>query len=405
MTVLDRSEFDPERDLQSGPYNRRGFTPELQQRIEERIERKSRSRWLRIPLAAAAVSASCALAVFLQWQGGWPDAGKPAQPAAAGAPLPPAAAEQAVVPKPLPYDSGLLLGLRTDFQRKSANNADAGSSDSSYRTLFIAPLNGQLDVAAEGKGILLPYGQSFWKIDAVTESSGSRVYSTLIAHPANRPVPDRPPVLRPDEQARHSERLLFAGNKYVTLEQNEVVQKGKRTLQTSRVWVKELQQVNGEMTQPADNQAARRYVRFQDLFGADKDRSDQWAIVRVPGAWVPNVATTTLEGDKESYSLKPVPLALPDAVVSHDQLCCTWADIRRVQPDAVDALSSPKKDFVAIITKSSIYFYEDRNGHIGDTPQLTINLNENETLVMAQWSTGAYVDDWVKASRNFLRKS
>lgn len=68
-------------------------------------------------------------------------------------------------------------------------------------------------------------------------------------------------------------------------------------------------------------------------------------------------------------------------------------------------LHSPKKDFVAIITPSSIYFYEDRNGKLGSSPLLTINLNESETLVMAQWATGSYVDNWVKASRNLLKKT
>ncbi|WP_156158131.1 hypothetical protein [Gordoniibacillus kamchatkensis] len=398
---MERPEFDPERDLQSGPYPRRGFTPELQQRIEERIERKARSRRLRLPFAAAAAAiAVCAVAALAQWPKGQPEH-KQAQAAAPAAAL--TAPAERIAIGPASYHSGLLLGLRTDFQRK-AGNSGPESADSSYRTLFIAPLDGRLDVAAEGKGILLPYGQTFWKIDAVSQSAGDDVYRTLIAHPANRPIPAQAIVPRSSVQVRHSERLLFAGNKYVTLEQTEAVQKGKRTLQTSRVWVKELQQVNGEMTMPADDAAARRYVGLQDLFGAGVNRADEWAIVRKPGTWVPAVASTTLDGDQESFVLNSIPLSLPDAVISHDQLCCTWADIQRIQPDAVDALSSPKKDFMAIVTPSSIYFNEVRNGQIGATPQLTINLNENEKLVMAQWATESYVDDWVKASRNYLKK-
>lgn len=402
MTVLDRSEFDPERDLQNGPYPRRGFTPELQKRIEERIERKSLVRRLHIPFAVAALTAACAAAILLQWPGRTAEK-KQALPQAAAALTTQPAASERFVASPMSYNSGLLLGLRTDFQHNTAK-ADAGSADSSYRTLFIAPLNDRLDVAAEGKGILLPYGQTFWKIDAVTQSAGDDVYRSLIAHPANRPVPERALLPRSGETVRHSERLLFAGNKYVTLEQNEVVQKGKRALQTSRVWVKELPQVNGEMTMPAEDAASRLYVDLQDLFGATLKRSAEWAIVRRPGAWVPVGAAVTVDGDKESYSLNPLSLALPDAVISHDQLCCTWADIQRVEPDAVDALSSPKKDFIAIITPSSIYFNEVRSGNIGASPQLTINLNENEKLVMAQWATGTYVDEWVKASRNYLKK-
>jgi hypothetical protein len=160
----------------------------------------------------------------------------------------------------------------------------------------------------------------------------------------------------------------------------------------------------GATAEPAG--AERNYIGFADIFGQTEKgvSADQWAIVRRPGSWVPAAAKTKLEGGQESYTLQPVSLTLPDAVVSHDQLCCTWADLKRVQPDATDAVSSPTKDFVAIITPSSIYFYEYRGGKLGESPLLTVNLNDNEKLVMAQWATGDYVANWVKAARNFLNK-
>jgi hypothetical protein len=404
MTILDRPDFDPERNLDEGPYRRKGFTPELQQRIQESIERKARKRRSALPLIACAAAAAAGLAIMMSLQFG-PAAMRSlplAASASASAPQQAAAKLDSAAAMPVPaYNSGLLLGLRTDFER-NAPRAAANSADSSYRTLFVAPLNGQLDVAAEGKGILLPYGQTFWKIDSVSQSAGSSYYSTLLAHPANKALPELAPLRADKQQLQHSEKLLYVGNKYVSLEQTETTARGQKTVRSKRVWVKEVKQVNGLMTLPTTDPSQRNYVRFRDLFGAAADSSDEWAIVRKPGMWTPALAAISVEGDKESYTLAPVAEALPDAVVSHDRLCCTWADIKRVQPDAVDALSSPEQDFVTIITPSTIYFYEDRSGKIGDSPQLSINLNENESLVMAQWATGDYVDEWVKASRNYL---
>lgn len=426
MTILDRPDFDPERDLSKGPYERPGFSQELQRRIEDSIERKSRIGWIRAPFIASAIALVTAGLVFVGWNG-WPWERQTTvhQTVATIAPKDFASEPSAAVITAPRFNSGVLIGLRTDYERKDVKSSAADNADSSYRTLFVAPLNGQLDVAAEGKGILLPYGQQFWKIDAVTKSAGSGLYSTLVAHPATKPLPEPVIAGNGQELVRHSERLLYAGNKYVSLEQSETTKRNRKPLQAKRVWVKTLEQLDGSMTLPASAPSSpaisppatasaaapvsveRKYVGYSEIFGqTEKGASrDQWAIVRRAGNWVPNAAKTHLDGDQESYSLTPVSLALPDAVVSHDQLCCTWADLRRVQPDAVDALSSPEKDFVAIITPSSIYFYEDRNGKLGESPLLIINLNDNEKLVMAQWATGDYVENWVKASRNFLKKS
>lgn len=407
---MDRSEFDPERDLSKGPYERPGFSPELQKRIEESIERRSRSGRRRASFIASVIALVTAGLIFVGWNG-WPQDRQTMAQSATKSPAKASAPETEAPAQPPQLTSGVLIGLRTDYERKDMKlSAAADKTDSSYRTLFVAPLNGQLDIAAEGKGILLPYGQQFWKIDAVAKQAGAGLYSTLVAHPATKPLPE--PIIsgKGQELVRHSERLLYAGNKYVSLEQSETTTSNRKPLQTKRVWVKTLEQLDGSMTMPvaaSSGSALRKYVGFEDIFGlAERGAStDQWAILRRPGAWVPHAAKMQLDGDTESYALSPVSLFLPDAVVSHDQLCCTWADLKRVQPDAVDALSSPKKDFVAIITPSSIYFYEDRNGKLGSSPLLTINLNESETLVMAQWATGSYVDNWVKASRNLLKKT
>ncbi|MFC0213927.1 hypothetical protein ACFFK0_15960 [Paenibacillus chartarius] len=407
---MDRSEFDPERDLQKGPYPHRGFNDELQKRIEESIERKSRWKRLRLSAAFTTFAAVGAFLLIMDWNG-WPQpqaqtelsvTTAAASPAADPAP---AEAGNSVSDTQMQYQSGLLIGLRADFKRKSAKLNSDQLPDSSYRTLFIAPVNGNLEVAAEGKGILLPYGQMFWKIDAVSSSSGGNIYNTVIAHPANKPV--LVPELQPSDGQRvqHTEKLLFVGNKYVSLEQTETAKSGNKKLQTSRIWVKELQQVNGQLTAATADPSKRNYVPFADLFGGSSTDSSQWAILRRPGSWVPNIADSVFNGDNESYMLRPVSMPLPDAVVSHDQLCCAWADIVRVQPSAVDALSSPKKDFLAVVTPTNLFFYETRGGKLGTTPKATVNLIENETVIMAQWSTGNYVEEWIKASRTYLKKS
>jgi hypothetical protein len=409
---VERPDYDTDKDLSSGPFQGKGFTDELQRRIEKTIERRSRLRrsWGYAIGTFSLIAA--AMIVFVHFDG-LPIMRSP-EVSANAADAKSAAGERTIVNHPVPLTSGVLIGLRTDFPRKDAKHTPFEEQDSSYRTLFVAPVNGQLDVAAEGSGILLPYGQVFWKVDQLTHETSTDVYHYLTAHPANKPAVKNKYADDPREQIDHSEKLLFVGNKYVSLTEADVVHNGSIPSQTKRVWVKELQQVTGSSTVPSSDAKDRRYVPLQDVIGplADEEAGgpgkqvDNWAIVRKSGHWVPQISETlnSNQGRTEGYTLKNTPLTLPEAVVSYDRLCCTWHDIKKVQPDAIDALSSPRQELMAIITPVNIYFYETNGGHIGSTPLLTVELNENETLIMAQWATGNYVDDWIRQARTYLKK-
>ena len=78
---------------------------------------------------------------------------------------PEATAAQARLLEEINVKSGLLIGLRQDAGTDTAANGAAGSP-SSYRTLMLAQVDGQLQIAAQGNGVLVPYGQKFWKIES-----------------------------------------------------------------------------------------------------------------------------------------------------------------------------------------------------------------------------------------------
>ncbi|MDG0813063.1 hypothetical protein [Cohnella rhizosphaerae] len=217
---MEPNDKDLKQQLSRGPLIKHGFDARLVARIEEAIERPDRRRHplLRFGWHGAGLAAMAVLLLFAglwHWSFG---SGGPAgtinlqragQTAGTDAPL--------FADADAELHSALLLGLRADPK------SEDGSVVSSYRTLFIAPEDGQFELSAQGDGIVMPYGQNFWKIEAVSSDAGSPAPAQkLIAYPVTGKEAAKTDVgaLRETSAAPLAERLLFVGNKYVSVEQN-----------------------------------------------------------------------------------------------------------------------------------------------------------------------------------------
>jgi hypothetical protein len=63
----------------------------------------------------------------------------------------------------------------------------------------------------------------------------------------------------------------------------------------------------------------------------------------------------------------------------------------------LDAFTSPNKDIAIIVTKNKLYIYGISGDQLDSLPLGEIEMKEGETVIMAEWATGFYVDDWERA--------
>jgi hypothetical protein len=84
----------------------------------------------------------------------------------------------------------------------------------------------------------------------------------------------------------------------------------------------------------------------------------------------------------------------PKNLVSFDILCISWNKIKDKVPDAIDAYTSPNKDMAVILSSTKIYIYSIEDGKLCEKPLAKIKLAESDSVVMAEWATGWYVDKW-----------
>lgn len=409
---------DLRKQLESGPLERPGFSSKLQRDIEESIERKERRKPKAGPvLCFAGIGAVAAALLLFPW--GSLHTQSEALPAAdAGI----TTTSTSVNQSPTPITTALLIGLRTEQKPAEAQPGRSlkGMPYSTYRTMLIAPVRGQLRKTSEGSGILMPYKQNFWKIDSLVHRTTTDEFHYLSAHLADQPAkPESFPDLE-SEQLNRTETLLFAGNQYLSIAESEQTLRGNAPYQADRIWVRTLPQLKeGHTIQFYNKPVDKNHVSLSDLYGTNANidsvlaklssglrgevSPQSWTIAREPGQWVGKVAEipSIASPAPDSYVLHDFPRELPEKVVNHDDLCCTWSGIKSSWPQATDALTSPLGDMIVIFEEGKLKFYPYGQAP-GSEPLLTLDLLPGEQLVMAQWATDHYVEEWIDKVDRYL---
>lgn len=408
--------------LASEPLTRNGFSDALKKRIGERLdEREAKSRrWLPWFSAVSASLVAASLFLYVGWmnsQGHLPDVlpGKQEESIAA------TPAQQTEGQPEVEIRSAVLIGLRAD------HSPIAGVPEySSYRTLLLAGNQGKLQKVAEGDGILMPYKTEFMKIVPQNQTGTTEPSWVLNASVASSSNKLRTAAPRPAVSLKVSEKLLFAGNRYISVSQTVRKNEQGKEVPYDYVWVKEIQDVVQSPSKLTMQPASEPHVSLKKLYGdsvqpdlnavaagkplfsyeeaakvPQDDLGESWAIIRKQGQWVPQLA---LYGSKDAYryQLSDVSLTLPDSVVSYDRLAVGWNEIRSVRADAKDAFSSPRNELVGIVSDDEIAVYPF-DGTMGRKPLATVPLAPNESVVMIQWAVDEpFIGMWKDSGKKLL---
>jgi hypothetical protein len=295
--------------------------------------------------------------------------------------------------------SGILIGLRKDITAPSG-----ATTSSTYRTILVIPQDKGLVIAASGPGIYMPYNKTFWKIDEVPDALGKGL-QRIEASPAGKLVEDVPSET-PPSSLRRSERLLFAGNRFVSIEQNTMVTEAGESVKQTDVWVNNVEQLLPTVRNKNNHTLYDLHYTLAAALGLDQNSSDieEWTIDRVPGKWVakqPSQASGILN-TMSDLDLQQVDVPLTEYVLSHDTLALGWDEIHAIEPSATDAFTSPTEDILAVVVDKGIEVYPYKMTDEWMKP-LQIQTDYNEKIIMVQWAMNSYIDSWTKQLNKWIQ--
>ncbi|MDP4180410.1 MAG: hypothetical protein Q8942_04870 [Bacillota bacterium] len=346
-------------------------------------------------------------------------------------------------------DSGLLLGLR---YLKNPNQRDDSNTPAEYgyKTLWIAFENSVFHPILETNDIFLPRKNGFWKVESERVKSGSYIEDKLmvynpyqldnkgindagsgkgnvaVLYDKDKPVAANanglgiidnkdlnPNQKDPKQSALKSicRKILFIGNDYVSM---ELAYPGQ-----SNQWQND-QDLSIMRVQPVDNISGEHGLKISDLTGdkglkilkdsrnnlisglnlagfteIDKEIEDEnFYLQRKNGHWFLKGRLNYSHNDSVAYSDFSINMIIPSTLVRFDALAIPWTDIKDRVPEAIDAFTSPYEDMAVIVSYSKLYIYQIINGRLADEPFAKVKLSRGESVIMAEWATGKYVDNW-----------
>ncbi len=313
--------------------------------------------------------------------------------------------------------TGVLIGLR------EAQNTSQEEVKYDYRTLWVASKNRQVSPIVEIDDIFFPRKSGFWKfeIEKMTLQNITEDYLTAnniltkdekilqeLAAPENIPAVQKEVTL--------NRVINYIGNDYVSIEEIATMKdKEGQPIHDSRFKLL-----------PIDSLPNTRGVSIVDLLGAPGSEAmeegrnqilgdslqqdnlwvesghDNFGLERRLGHWFFKGRINyriNQESFSEDYNINLIP---PAKLISYDELTIPWTDVKDKIPSAVDVYTSPNEDIALVVTKTELLIYEIYRGRLQHEPLERISL-ENETVIMAEWATGPYVENWEKTLNSYVQ--
>lgn len=261
--------------------------------------------------------------------------------------------------------SGILLGLR--------------DAEGSYRTVWISYINKSFMPVTEVNNILLPRMDGFWQLG---------VDNNLWAYPMKKDInKDNYKNIKDLEQG-NSAVINFVGSDYISIETSD---KKLQVLPIDNLKSAPLKFA------AALGQGLPNSILNEDSSGRDATNFNEsnWGVFRRAGRWIFRSRKNT---DEKSYKDFDMSYAITKNMIRYDELYPSFSVIKEKESEAVDAFSSPNRDFDVIITNTDILVIPIKDGKLSEV-QNRITLKKGEVPVMAHWATGSYVDDWTKIAR------
>ncbi|SKA92691.1 hypothetical protein SAMN05443428_11296 [Caloramator quimbayensis] len=267
--------------------------------------------------------------------------------------------------------SGLLLGL--SYKPKD-------SKDIKYKTLFIK-YNNLINIM-EMDGFIFPRKSGFWKLDIIKD--------TIKAYPIEKNEKEFKEI-KCDFGIGNLRRIIFLGNDYISVEiknsENNLYYRffpidAMDTLNPIRI-----SELFGDDAKNIFHEALKNNNSIYDSYN-QIDESN-FTIIRRSGHWIVNGRVSGKIS--EDFNIAVIP---SKKLVSYDKLSINWSELKLKVPEAVDVFTSPNEDIAVVLTIKEIQIYRIENRQLSTQPIKKIKLEDKSQTIMAEWSTGQYVEKW-----------
>lgn len=299
---------------------------------------------------------------------------------------------------------GVMLALKTP----RTDIGDGKYQDSRYRTLWISLKDNKLEPVLEKNNIIFPRLNGIWTIEkkAIDEKGIYNEY--FITKPIDGREDSR---ITSDISINSYKDINFVSNDYISIERYEGENFNNLFSMYRTIPIDNINSYQGlSIDEIYSPEVKQKYEKdFNEAFDSlslekqnllsDKVDYTNFTMKRIEGKWTLVGKIISDDPNENGYDFR-LSINPNKKILNYDTLLIPWKDLKGRFPFIEDAYTSPTGRIAIIIFNNKLFVYELEEGSIKGNPLISIDLNEGESVIMAEWATGSYVDTWTKAFKD-----
>lgn len=314
--------------------------------------------------------------------------------------------EEVIEPELILEDYDSPVGVMLALKKNRKLNEDGSYGRESYRTLWISMYDGNIQPVLERNYIVFPRMNGIWQINSnILEDNGIH-YEYFSARKIDSDF------IRSNETYKNKmsiyKNITFISNDYISMEVYEgdnFQNKFQRyqTIPIDNINSNEGLKIGDIYSEGEVNQYEIDYKAALTEYLKDKTIRDykidysNFKLDRVKGKWVLIGNINLQNSDSLDYRININPLK---KLLNYDTLLISWKEFKAQNPFLKDAFTSPNGRIAIVQLEDKLLVYEIKDRTINSTPILTIEIEEDEEIIMAEWANGDYVKYWESAFKN-----
>ena len=298
-------------------------------------------------------------------------------------------------------DVGVMIGLK----KPRMLNEDGSYTQDEYRTIWISYKNDYINAIYEKENIIFPRINGIWSIKFKYDEIDNKHFDYFEISTLEGKIVSNSEY---NKEVITYKSINFIGNDYIALESY----RGDNFIN----------EYHDYKIIPVDNINSNDGLTIEQLFNkdikelydadfkkayeniTDEDKEDYKNTVdytnitmdRHDGKWILKGKITSVKENEDGKDFS-TSIAPNTKLINFNSLLVPWKILKGEVPFLSDAYTSPNGEIAIVKYKNYLTVYRIEDGHLQGSPLINIPMKENEEIIMAEWCTSGYVDEWQKA--------
>lgn len=296
---------------------------------------------------------------------------------------------------------GVMIGIK----KPRTLDENGKYTEDEYRTIWISYKDDDINAVYEKENIIFPRMNGIWSINAKYSEENNKHFDYFEVTTLEGKVASNSEY---NKERSIYKSINFIGNDYIALESysgesfiNEYHDykivpvdniNSNEGLSIEQIFNKEIKElVNKDFKSAYENitdEDKNNYKNIVDYTNITMTRND--------GKWILKGKISSIKENEEGKDFN-ISIEPNKKLINFNALLIPWKILKGEVPFLLDAYTSPNGEIAIVRYKNYLTVYRIEDGHLQGSPLIRIPLQTNEEIIMSEWCTSGYVDEWQKA--------